>query len=206
MDKKIVPIVIPGDMDNLALPDPELLNQYIDLEQRIIWISDDIDIYTLEVIKNILNWNRADRGKKVEDRKPIKLFFFTNGGMLDVYNSVSDVIEMSKTPVWGINMGVCASAGAFIFLSCHKRYMLPSSYFLFHKGSIGFNGNAQDVMSLIRDYQEQLEFLVQNLVAKTNFTEEEMEEKIMSDFYVRAQMALDKGVVDEVVENIDLIL
>ena len=206
MDKKIVPIVIPGDMDNLALPDPELLNQYIDLEQRIIWISDDIDVYTLEVIKNILNWNRADRGKKVEDRKPIKLFFFTNGGMLDVYNSVSDVIEMSQTPVWGVNMGVCASAGAFIFLSCHKRYMLPSSYFLFHKGSIGFNGNAQDVMSLIRDYQEQLEFLVQNLVAKTNFTEEEMEEKIMSDFYVRAQMALDKGVVDEVVENIDLIL
>lgn len=206
MDKRIVPIVIPGDVDNLSLPDPELLNQYIDLEHRIIWISDDIDVYTLEVIKNIMNWNRADRDKPINERKPIKLMFFTNGGALDVYNSVSDVIEMSKTPVWGINMGVCASAGAFIFLSCHKRFMLPSAYFLFHKGSIGFNGNAQDVMSLIRDYQEQLEFLVQNLVAKTNFTEEEMQEKIMSDFYVRAQLAVEKGVVNGIIENLDTIL
>ena len=49
-------------------------------------------------------------------------------------------------------MGVAASAAAYIFLSCHKRYMLKDAYFLFHKGSIGFQGNATDVLTLIEDY------------------------------------------------------
>ncbi len=205
MSDIIKPVIIPAGVENLSLPDPDLLNEYIDLKNRTIWISDEISVYTLSVIQYIIYWNREDRAKPIEDRKPIKLFFFTQGGMLDVYNSVADVIELSKTPVYGINVGVCASAGAFIFLSCHKRFMLPNSYFLFHKGSIGFSGNATDVLSLIQDYQEQLDLLVQNVVSKTEFTEEEMAEKIMSDFYVRAPLALEKGVVDDVIEDIDIL-
>ena len=202
MSEIIKPVIIPGGVDNLTLPDPDLLNQYIDLENRVIWIDDEINTFTLNVIQYIIYWNRADKDIPPEERKPIKILFFTQGGMLDIYNSVADVIELSKTPVYGINMGVCASAGAFIFLSCHKRFMLPNAYFLFHKGSIGFSGNATDVLSLIEDYQEQLELLVQSVVAKTDFTEEEMAEKIMSDFYVRAPLALEKKVVDKVVDNI----
>lgn len=206
MSDIIKPVIIPAGVDNLSLPDPDLLNEYIDLTNRTIWINDEISVYTLSVIQNIIYWNREDKGKPVKDRKPIKLFFFTQGGMLDVYNSVADVIELSETPIYGINMGVCASAGAFIFLSCHKRFMLPNAYFLFHKGSIGFSGNATDVLSLIADYQEQLDLLVESVVAKTDFTEEEMAEKIMSDFYVRAPLALEKKVVDEVISDISVLL
>lgn len=205
MSDIIKPVIIPGGLDNLTLPDPDLLNQYIDLENRVIWIDDEINLFTLSVIQYIIYWNKADKDVPVEERKPIKLLFFTQGGMLDIYNSVADVIEMSETPVYGFNMGVCASAGAFIFLSCHRRFMLPNAYFLFHKGSIGFSGNATDVLSLIEDYQEQLELLVQSVVAKTDFTEEEMAEKIMSDFYVRAPLALEKKVVDKVVDDITML-
>jgi len=205
MSDIIKPVIIPGGLDNLSLPDPDLLNQYIDLQNRTIWISDEINLFTLNVIQYITYWNRNDKDLPVEERKPIKLLFYTQGGMLDIYNSVADVIELSKTPVYGINMGVCASAGAFIFLSCHKRFMLPNAYFLFHKGSIGFSGNATDVLSLIEDYQQQLNLLVQSVVSRTDFTEEEMAEKITSDFYVRAQLALEKKVVDEIVEDIDIL-
>ena len=61
------------------------------------------------------------------------------------------------------------------------------------------------MLSLIADYQEQLDLLVQSVVAKTEFTEEEMAEKIMSDFYVRAPLAVEKKVVDEVIDNIDIL-
>lgn len=205
MSEVIKPVIIPGGLDNLALPDPDLLNTYIDLDNRTVWISDEINMFTLNVIQYIIYWNRADKDIPIEERKPIKLLFYTQGGMLDVYNSIADVIELSQTPVYGINMGACASAGAFIFLSCHKRYMLPNSYFLFHKGSIGFNGNATDVLSLIADYQEQLDTLVESVVAKTDFTEEEMAEKIMSDFYVRAPLAVEKKVVDGIVEDMGIL-
>ena len=199
MSEIIKPVIIPGGLDNLTLPDPDLLNTYIDLDNRTIWISDEINMFTLSVIQYIIYWNRADKDIPVKERKPIRLLFYTQGGMLDVYNSIADVIELSKTPIYGINMGVCASAGAFIFLSCHKRFMLPNAYFLFHKG------NATDVLSLIEDYQEQLDLLVQSVVSKTDFTEEEMAEKIMSDFYVRAQLAVEKKVVDEIVDDINIL-
>ena len=54
-------------------------------------------------------------------------------------------------------------------------------------------------------YQEQLNLLVQSVVAKTDFTEEEMAEKIMSDFYVRSQLALEKKVVEKIVDDIDIL-
>lgn len=205
MSEIIKPVIIPGNLDDVTLPDPDLLNQYIDLTNRTIWINDEINLFTLNVIQYIIYWNRADKDVPKEARKPIKLLFFTQGGMLDIYNSIADVIELSETPVYGINMGICASAGAFIFLSCHKRFMLSSAYFLFHKGSIGFSGNATDVLSLIEDYQEQLETLVDSVVAKTDFTTEEMAEKIMSDFYVRAPLALEKKVVDQIVDDINVL-
>ena len=54
-------------------------------------------------------------------------------------------------------------------------------------------------------YQEQLDTLVESVVAKTDFTEEEMAEKIMSDFYVRAPLAVEKKVVDGVVEDMGIL-
>ena len=80
--------------------------------------------------------------------------------------------------------------------------MLPSSYFLFHKGSIGVNGNANDVLSLIEDYQEQLNILVQKIVSCTDFTEAEVLNNIGMDWYVRAPLALEKKVVDKVIDDI----
>ena len=95
MSEIIKPVIIPGGVDNLTLPDPDLLNQYIDLENRVIWIDDEINTFTLNVIQYIIYWNRADKDIPPEERKPIKILFFTQGGMLDIYNSVADVIELS---------------------------------------------------------------------------------------------------------------
>ena len=95
MSDIIKPVIIPGGVDNLTLPDPDLLNQYIDLDNRVIWIDDEINTFTLNVIQYIIYWNRADKDIPPEERKPIKILFFTQGGMLDIYNSVADVIELS---------------------------------------------------------------------------------------------------------------
>jgi ATP-dependent protease ClpP protease subunit len=133
MSDIIKPVIIPGGLDNLSLPDPDLLNQYIDLQNRTIWISDEINLFTLNVIQYITYWNRNDKDLPIEERKPIKLLFYTQGGMLDIYNSVADVIELSKTPVYGINMGVCASAGAFIFCLVISVLCYPMLIFFFIK-------------------------------------------------------------------------
>ena len=54
MSEVIKPVIIPGGLDNLALPDPDLLNTYIDLDNRTVWISDEINMFTLNVIQYII--------------------------------------------------------------------------------------------------------------------------------------------------------
>lgn len=199
-------ITIPKQLENMQLPNPDLLNFYIDVEHRIFWLNDEIDTYSLNLIQYITFWNREDIEIPIQDRKPIKIFFFSPGGSLDVQASLSNVIEISRTPIYGYNMGMAASAAAFIFLSCHKRYVLKDAYFLFHRGSIGFQGNATDVLTLIEDYQNQLDFLVAKIIEKTDFSEEEVVNNIVQDWYVRADLALEKKVVDGIIEDISELL
>ena len=118
-----VNVIIPRGLENLQLPDSDLLNYYIDLDKRQFWVDSEIDNYSLELVKYILRWNEEDKMLPPEQRKPIRIFFFSPGGDLDVNYALIDTISMSKTPIIGINVGQCASAAAFIYLSCHKRYM-----------------------------------------------------------------------------------
>ncbi len=202
MDKDTVMLYVPENIANQQLPDEELLAFYQDLENRVLWIDDEISDLSLLYVKNILRWNKEDNDIPVEQRKPIKLLFHSVGGDLDIQAMISNIITLSKTPIIGIAMGMVASAAAYIFLNCHKRYMLPSSYFLFHKGSIGVNGSANDVLSLIEDYQEQLDTLIRKIVSSTDFTEKEVMDNIGMDWYVRAPLALEKKVVDKVIDDI----
>jgi ATP-dependent protease ClpP protease subunit len=125
-------IIIPKAIENVQLPDPELRNYYVDLEHRTFWLDEEVTPYLLELVKYIVRWNAEDACTPVEKRVPIRIFFFSPGGDLDVNYALIDTIKMSKTPIIGINIGQCASAAAYIFLSCHKRYMLPHAYFILH--------------------------------------------------------------------------
>lgn len=194
------------DVSNLQLPDPELKTYYKDLEDRVLWIDNEINEYSLEFARLIIQWNKEDKKKSSKKRKPIKLLFFSPGGDLDVNNTLIDVIKMSETPVWGINMGRCASAAAFIFLSCHKRFMLPNGYFLFHQGSGSFSGSFSEVCAQLQDYQIAVSRLSELMLTYTKYTKQEIEENISSEWYVRSQEALEKGIVDEVISSFDILM
>jgi ATP-dependent protease ClpP protease subunit len=199
-------IMIPSAMENLQLPSPELLSYYQDLDKRIIWLDDEVNEYTLDIAKKIINWNREDSGKKIEKRKPIKILFFSPGGALDVNNTLIDIITLSETPVWGINMGRCCSAAAYIFLSCHKRFMLPKSYFLYHQGSGAFSGTYGEVCAQIEDYQTSIGELMEFMLNHTKYTQEELAEKIIGEWYIYPAEAIEKGVCDEIITSINTLL
>lgn len=201
-----VVISIPQGVENLALPDPELLTFYKDLERRVYWLEEEVTEHTLEIIRKIVAWNLEDEGKDPADRKPIKLFFFSPGGDLDVNYALIDTIRMSKTPVYGINMGRCCSAAAYIYLSCHKRYMLPHSYFVFHQGSGHFQGSYAEIVSQMEDYQSQVNELANFMKERTLFTEDEIADNIVTEWYVRREEALSKGVCHEIVDDINALL
>lgn len=200
-----ITVSIPSGLDDMVLPDPEKLDYYKGLEDRELWITNEIDTDTLDIARKIMQWNKEDKDFDPNDRIPIKIFFFSNGGDLDINNTLTNLVSISHTPIWGINMGRCMSAAAFIFLACHKRFMLPDAYFLFHQGSGAFSGTFGEVAAQMEDYAEQVKNLSTYMIDHTNYTEEEVSANIGGEWYVRSKEALEKGVCDEILTDLSVL-
>ena len=198
-------IIIPKAVDNMQLPDPELRNYYVDLEKRIFWLDEEVTPFLLELVKYIVRWNAEDAGLPAEERKPIRIFFFSPGGDLDINYALIDTIKMSQTPIIGINIGQCASAAAYIFLSCHKRYMLTHAYFILHQGSGTLSGTFEQICAQMEDYQQQVEELSAFVLEHTTYSEDAIAEKIVGEWYIRKDEALENGVVHDVVTDVSLL-
>jgi ATP-dependent Clp protease protease subunit len=201
-----IEVQIPKEIANQTLPDPELRNFYLDLEDRTFWLDNEVTPYLLELVRYIARWNKEDIKVPIKERKPIRIFIFSPGGDLETYRSIADVIQLSKTPVIGINMGVAYSAAAMIFLSCHTRLMLPSASVLFHKGSGNLGGSFNEVYAAMIEYQKQVEELSNIIEKNTTYSLEEIEENMNGDWYIRADEALEYGVCHKIIDDIEEIM
>ena len=201
-------IAIPQNVENLQLPDPSLLQFYKNYDNRIIWIDDEITTMTLEYAKMIMQWNFEDKQNNIpkEEIKPIKVVFFSPGGDLEVNNCLVDTIQLSDTPVIGVNVGMAASSGCFIYLACHKRYTFPTAEFLIHKGAGQFSGNYDEVVAAILNYQRQIEELGKFVLSRTNIPEDVFEYHFSTDWYLSAKEAIDLGVADGYIKSLDEII
>ena len=188
---------------NMTLPDPDLTLFWKNADDRVLWLDGDCDENWTVYAQMIIRWNIEDVGTDPKARIPIILMINTDGGDLYEANMLIDVIRASKTPVIGINMSKAFSAGCYIFLACHKRYAMPSSWFLFHRGSGNVGGNQYDVVAQTQQWNEAVENLRALAVERTKFTEEELEAKWKNDFFLSAREAVEAGVADAVVTSVE---
>lgn len=196
-----------SDDANLQLPSPTLVQYYNDLENRVLWVDAEVDENCLDLVSKIIFWNRADKDTPIEKRKPIKIFFNSPGGDLDIEETLVSIIKISKTPVWGVALGMVASAASLIYLSCHRRFALPNSYFIFHQGSCAnVSGSYSEVQAAMSDYKAQVEKMEQFYIENTLYPEEVIKEKIQNDWYIHADEAKEYNVITDIVEDIDVLL
>ena len=195
-----------GSDANLQLADPSLVQYYHDLANRSIWIDGEINVSTLDIVSKIIRWNREDKGKPINERKPIKLFFLSPGGDLEIEEAVVSIIRLSQTPVWGIAMGMVASAASLIYLSCHKRFALPNAYLIIHQGSAQMGGNYDQMVAAMKDYEEQIERMTKFYIENTDYTENEIRTNIKTDWYVRGEELLQRKLITDWVSTIDELL
>ena len=200
------PIELPEAIANLQLAEPGLVTYYRNIEQRKIWLDSELDVNWIEYGRNILEWNRKDKNIPIEERIPIKLYFFSPGGDLDINNFFIDIIKMSKTPIVGINMGIAYSGGAFTFLACHKRLVMPNASFLLHKGSAsGFSGTAQQIEEITAQYKKQIEALKSYLI-QCGLDKKLVNKKMNSEWFIDAKESVELGIAHSIVEDIDEII
>lgn len=208
LDTAILDIAIPQSAENLQLPDPTLLQFFKNYENRILWIDSEISEYTLEYAKMIMQWNFEDEQNNIpiEKRVKVKILFFSPGGDLEVNNCLVDTILLSKTPIVGVNVGMAASSGCFIYLACHERYTFPTAEFLIHRGAGQFAGDYDIVVSAIMNYQRQIEELGEFVLSRTNIPEEVFNENFSTDWYLSAKEAIKYGVSHKIITSLDEII
>ena len=196
-------IAIPQSIENLQLPSPELLNYYKDVENRVFYIESEIDGSLLEITKEILRINRADKDVPVEKRTPIKLMIDSPGGDVSIMWSFIKVMEMSKTPIWTINMCCAYSAAADILAAGHRRFAMPGTSVLVHSGSC-YYGGTQEIAESMKKFGDKLtKSVTEYFLAHTKVDPKVFKKKAPFDWYMLDDEALEMGIVDEIITNLD---
>lgn len=203
---ELLKIAIPHDLENLQLPSPELLNYYRNLEDRVIWIDYGVDETILEVSRLIMYFNKLDKDVPIEERKPIKLLLYSYGGDGQACFSLLDVIALSKTPVYTINMGVSMSAGLLILIAGHKRFCLKNSTALAHSGSGGASGTFEQTEAQMKDYKRFVETMRQYIIERTDIDTKTFNKYKNKEWYLYSEDQVKYHIVDKIVEDINEIL
>lgn len=203
MEFDFVPEQMPEKPENVKLASPSLLSLYRDLKNRTIWINDEITTDILEITKYIVLWNKEDKDIPVEERKPIKLFIFSVGGCVYSSYHLIDIIRSSKTPVYGYNLGLAASAAFLILINCHKSFGTKNSTALIHQGSGGYQGNATDVINSVENYKWMLKTMKEMIFERTKIPTKLYNSKMKEDWYLTSDEQLKYGIIDDIIVNIE---
>ena len=205
---RIVDVIVPKDVADMKLPAPELVDYYNDMHNRVIYVDYDIDNTLMrEVGRQILEYNRVDKGKPSNERIPIVMLINSCGGDLSATYATIAIMETSITPIITVNMNEAYSAAGLLLMAGHKRYCMPRSQILIHSGSAqGIGGNYEDIQESTKSYKKMVEEMREFIVSKTSIDKALMKKNQSRDWYLDTSEQINLGCVDEVLADLDNIL
>ena len=178
-----------------SLDDEEGINEYLSTVARIIQL--------------IFEFNAEDKhnGLSPEDRRPIKLFINSPGGDITEGFPLIAAIELSRTPVYTINVGEWNSMAFLIGITGHKRFALPYTIFLLHEGSLLARGSTNKVQDRVEfDKRFEQEIVKQHVLNHSNMTETDYDALARVEYYMLPDDAIKRQFIDEIITDIDAIL
>lgn len=196
--------------ENLQVRCNLLEYQFIkDYSKRKLYLDSEIDGDGTvgELIERIMEYNRDDKGLRPGERKPIKLFINSPGGNVQEGFSLISVMELSKTPIYTINIGLWASMSFLIGIAGHKRLSLPNMTFLMHDGSSvawGSTSKVQDQIEFSKRFE--LEVVKEHVLKYSTMKASDYDALSRVELYMLPNDALERGFIDEIVTDIDAIL
>ena len=168
------------------------------LNDRIIFLGEEINSVTANlVIAQLLHLESQDA------EKDISLYINSPGG--EVYSGLAilDTMNYIKPAVSTICVGMAASMAA-VLLACGakgKRFCLPNSMVMIHQPSGGARGQQTEIEIAAREIRENRTRLNHILADASGRSFEQVERDTERDHYMRAQEALEYGLVDRIVTS-----
>jgi ATP-dependent Clp protease protease subunit len=209
---------IPRDMLKITTTAEEY-RMLEDLKERRLYLYREIEPLGYEetsnehastatnVIHAILDFNREDMNVPVSDRKPIKLFINSPGGEIEDGLPIIAAIELSKTPVYTINLGRWCSMAFLIGITGHKRFALPYTTFLLHEGQSFVGGASNKVEDRVAfDKRIEKEVIKPHVLRHSKMKEYEYDALARVEYYLLPPDAKERGFIDEIVTDLNVIL
>ena len=168
------------------------------LNDRIVFLGEEINSVTANlVIAQLLHLESQDA------EKDISLYINSPGG--EVYSGLAilDTMNYIKPAVSTICVGMAASMAA-VLLACGakgKRFCLPNSMVMIHQPSGGARGQQTEIEIAAREIRENRTRLNHILADASGRSFEQVERDTERDHYMRAQEALEYGLVDRIVTS-----
>jgi ATP-dependent Clp protease protease subunit len=170
------------------------------LHERIIVLGADVeDQIANRICAQLLLLSAED------PRRDIALYINSRGGSVLAGLAIYDVMRLIPNDVVTLAMGQAGSMAQFLLCAgtAGKRFALPHAQILMHQGSAGLGGTAADV-EIYAGQLERLGTLMSALIAKhTGKPMEVIAHDGQRDRWFSASEALDYGMIDRVVEQID---
>lgn len=167
------------------------------LKDRIIIINGEIDsTLSNSVVAQLLYLDSINN----ED---ISLYINSPGGNVSDGFAIYDTMNLIKSDVSTIGMGMCASMAAFLLSSGTKgkRYILPNCEVMIHQPLGGASGQATEIKIAAEHILKTKEKLNKILSLNTSKKLSEIERDTDRDNYMTASESLEYGIVDEIIEK-----
>jgi ATP-dependent Clp protease protease subunit len=138
--------------------------------------------------------------------KEIKFFISSPGGSVTAGMVVYDTMQMIKSPVSTICMGLAASMGSILLSGGEKgrRFIYPHGEVMIHQPSLG--GHVQGVSADMEIHAEQIlrtkNMGAEILAANTGQTVERIKKDFERDYWMDAQKSIEYGIVDKIIDKL----
>ena len=164
------------------------------LKNRIILLSGEINDDTANVvIAQLLYLDSISQDD-------ISLYINSPGGSITSGMAIYDTMNLIKSDVSTICVGMSASMAAFL-LSCGKkgkRYCLPNSEVMIHQPLGGVNGQATEIDIVAKRILNLRSKINQILAKNTKKNIKQIEKDTDRDYYMDSTKALEYGIIDKI--------
>ena len=170
------------------------------LKERIIFLGTQIEENLANlIVAQMLYLNSVD------PKLPINMYIQSPGGSVYAGLAIYDTMQMISAPIHTTCVGFSGSMGTALLTSGAKgkRFSLPHATIHMHPTGGGSRGYTEDVRIATRE-QERLQVQLFHLIGKhSGHSWKEIEDFFLRDKYLSAPEAMEYGLVDEILGDID---
>ena len=172
------------------------------LRERIIFLGTDVNDQVADALVAQMLFLEAD-----DPEKDIQLYVNSPGGSVTAGLAIYDTMQQVSPDVITICYGLAASMGAFLLSggTKGKRLALPNSRIMIHQPLGGAQGQAVEIEIQAKEILYLKETLNSLLAEHTGQNIQKISEDTDRDHFLSPQEAVEYGLIDKVVSNLNSI-